>query len=253
MKRLLRHLSLLPQAAERMKDSWGPKKILQALLPCYVVYPLRHEVKMFGVRWRSRNAYRRYLGKEDLLVNLAAGPRGRDGWVNVDGYPAKNVNLVYDLRKPLPFPDGSVKAIFCEHFFEHLDFDEEVHHFLADCKRILKPGGVMRLIVPDLELYLKAYAEGGWDKLNNIRGLDENGHDKWMKQTYETRMELVNTVFRQKDEHRYGYDHETMEVVLNKAGFSKVLKKAYMESELPNLCLDTEARASESLYYEIVK
>lgn len=42
------------------------------MLPCYVVYPLHHEFRMLSVRWKSRNAYRKHLGKEDLLVNLAA-------------------------------------------------------------------------------------------------------------------------------------------------------------------------------------
>ncbi len=68
----------------------------------------------------------RYKDASDLLVNLGAGNKGKPGWVNVDSYPFTGINCVYDCRKHLPFPDESVKGIFCEHFFEHIDYTEEV-------------------------------------------------------------------------------------------------------------------------------
>jgi predicted SAM-dependent methyltransferase len=51
----------------------------------------------------------------------------------------------------LPFADGHFDYIFSEHFFEHLFLDEAVALFL-EARRILRPGGVIRTVVPDADL-----------------------------------------------------------------------------------------------------
>jgi len=105
------------------------------------------------------------------LVNLGCGLSGKIGWVNVDIIKFPNVNCIYDCRKSLPFPENSVKSIFCEHFIEHLDYKEEVP-FLTECYRVLRVGGVIRIIVPDAEKYLRVYCEKGWGYLSKIHRLD---------------------------------------------------------------------------------
>jgi len=105
-----------------------------------------------------------------LKVNLGCGPLGRAGWINVDGYPIDNTVLGLDLRNPLPFSDGFASHIHCEHFLEHLEFDQALR-LMGECFRILQPGGSMRLILPDGGKYLKAYAEHDaafFDRLKNI-------------------------------------------------------------------------------------
>lgn len=57
----------------------------------------------------------------------------------------------YRNGDPLPFPDGSVHFVYSEHFFEHLFFDEAVA-LLAECRRVLTRGGVVRTVVPDADL-----------------------------------------------------------------------------------------------------
>ena len=60
-----------------------------------------------------------------LYLNLGSGPRGLadDHWINVDGYRDKNVHYLMDLTRPWPFVDDSLDGIFCEHVFEHFDFE----------------------------------------------------------------------------------------------------------------------------------
>jgi predicted SAM-dependent methyltransferase len=213
------------------------------------------------VRFELRNATlrafafwtaRRFRGKHDLLVQVGCGPYGRDGWVNIDCFPRETVNCLYDVRKDLPFDDESVKGIFCEHVFEHLDYSQSSPTFLAECYRCLAPGGVLRIIVPDAGKYLHAYTAGGFAAFVPMRQLTDR-RDPWLRQTYGTPMELVNAVFHQGTEHHVGYDAETLEYVLRQAGFTRVTQQSFGRSHDPIMCLDREERASESLYMEAVR
>ena len=117
-----------------------------------------------------------------LRLHLGCGTTTPAGWVNVDGalgarlarLPALRPLLratrafrsewppsitVHDLRKPFPWRSGSASAIYSSHTLEHLTRDEG-RHFLRECHRVLRPGGVIRIAVPDLALILTAYEKG---------------------------------------------------------------------------------------------
>lgn len=228
-------------------------RLVRRVLPFHTYVPLRMEMHMAWVRWKSRSMPARYAHCTGLLVNLGAGEQGATGWVNVDAYARPGVNCVYDARRRLPFPDASVRGIFCEHFLEHLDYVEEAPIFLRECCRVLQPGGVLRLIVPDAERYLRAYCAGGWDELTRIRPLVGDRVDFYSGGRYNTRLELVNFVFRQGAEHRYAYDGETLEHLLRTVGFQRIVRQEFGRSLLPELCLDQSLRAPESLYMEAAK
>jgi predicted SAM-dependent methyltransferase len=196
---------------------------------------------------------RQFSSADNLLVNVGAGLQGKPGWVNVDGWKNPNVNCLYDCRKSLPFPDESVRGIFCEHFFEHIDYTDEAPYFLTDCLRVLKKGGVLRLVVPDAEKYLRAYCEGRWESLTGLRPLGADHTDSYFGCKYNTPMELINVVFRQGHEHQFAYDFETLRFVLTRYGFSEIVRGHYGQSLMPELSLDQAARASESLYVDARK
>lgn len=64
--------------------------------------------------------------------------------------------LVHDLKKGIPASDASVEAVYYSHVFEHIDRDA-VPGFLAEVRRVMRPGGVHRVVVPDLERYAREY------------------------------------------------------------------------------------------------
>ena len=64
--------------------------------------------------------------------------------------------IVHDLRQPLPFADGRFDVVYHSHTLEHLE-QREGERLLQECRRVLAPGGVLRVVVPDLEQIARAY------------------------------------------------------------------------------------------------
>ena len=188
-------------------------------------------------------------------VNVGCGKYPTSGWVNLDVSNHPGV-MYWDCTKGLPFKNGTVDAIYSEHFFEHLDYDSEAKHFLRECLRCLKPHGTVRIVVPDAGEYLKLYAKEDWNEMAARRPLiKESNHyrDFWLGRIYKTRMEFINAVFRQDGQHKYAYDAETLIMMLQEVGFSSSSETTYNVSSDPNMTLDTPARRTESLYVEGTK
>lgn len=246
-------LEIFPSYDTGFHRKKGIAKFLFGLLPRHTYMHLRAEFPLALLRFSRDRVRKRYRAADNLLVNLGPGLGGKEGWVNVDVFPGPFIDCVYDCRKSLPFPDESVRGIFTEHFVEHIDYTEELPYFLSECHRVLKKGGVLRIIVPDAGKFLEAYCRGGWDELKRIRPLTEDLVDTHHACRYNTRMELINVVFRQGHEHKFAYDFETLQFVLNRYGFSEVARQEYQKCLMPELGLDLERRAPESLYVDARK
>jgi predicted SAM-dependent methyltransferase len=246
-------LDVHPAYGLEVQRSRPIKKLILRFLPLHTFKHLRSEIPLTLLRLKSGGVARRYRKSDNLLVNIGPGSQAKPGWVNVDAWKGPLIDCLYDSRKSLPFPDVSVRGIFCEHFFEHLDYTEEAPYFLSECHRVLKKEGVLRLIMPDAERYLRAYCKGGWEDFDRLRPLDPGHTDSWYKFKYNTRMELINLIFRQGHEHKFAYDFETLRFLLDRYGFSEVVRQEYGRSLVPELCLDQLVRASESVYVDAKK
>lgn len=90
------------------------------------------------------------------MINLGCGTRFHPDWVNIDKYPVDQNVMAYDLRLGIPFPDNTFDVVYHSHILEHFSRTEgEV--FLNKCFRICKPGGILRIVVPDLENIVRSY------------------------------------------------------------------------------------------------
>lgn len=93
---------------------------------------------------------------EEIALNLGGRENshpspGYEGFVAVDLYPATTGwNVSHDLRTPLPLPAGSVARIHTEDFLEHIR-PSEIVDLLRECRRVLVPGGRLRIACPDYE------------------------------------------------------------------------------------------------------
>ncbi len=129
------------------------------------------------------------MTKDVVRLNLGCGNRFAAGWVNIDrslpqwiarflfapSHPANRTRegfLNWDLRKGIPFPDSSVDVVYSSHVLEHI-----AHHaaprFLAEMARVLRTGGSVRVVVPDLEASASRYLTA----LHALRGVHHNHDD----------------------------------------------------------------------------
>ena len=197
----------------------------------------------------GRIAQRRALQqRRDVLVNIGCGPFGKEGWVNLDLFPAPGVTMRVDARWGLPLADGVAKGIHVEHYFEHLEPTVERPRFLAECRRCLEPGGVLRIIVPDMQKYIEAYQSPGWDLLNRVGCGGE-----LPQATFATKIEALNHVFVQDGEHYGGFDEEYLRRTLAQAGFDDVTRVEWREGRFPGGAIDREQHRSYSLFMEAVR
>jgi SAM-dependent methyltransferase len=117
------------------------------------------------------------------FLHLGCGQQVVDGWINVDGSlgarladkprlrsALRRLRLApphveqgwpagiqwHDVRKPLPLPSASAQAVYSSHLVEHLHLDEAGRLF-RECHRVLSPGGVIRIVVPDLHAIVNDY------------------------------------------------------------------------------------------------
>lgn len=214
---------------------------------------LRVEVNSFGRRIENgllpsrRRRLRKLRQAREVFVNVACGPHILPGFVNLDLIPSGPAVIGWDCRRRLPLADGSATGIRAEQFLEHLETREELPAFLADCRRVLRPGGILRIIVPDAERHLRAYCSGD---LGEFREL---GVPEPFPVDLPTRMDIINHVFHQWHEHRWGYDFETLADRLCTAGFQKIRQAGYRESTDSRLAQDRAVHAPYSLYVEAIK
>jgi predicted SAM-dependent methyltransferase len=92
------------------------------------------------------------------LLNLGCGGRFHPDWVNLDLHPALPSIRKWDLQKELPFPDASFDVVYHSHVLEHFSRADGAT-LLKQCHRVLRPGGILRLAVPDLERIVRLYLE----------------------------------------------------------------------------------------------
>lgn len=186
--------------------------------------------------------------QKGISLNVGSGGRGLSNWINTDITYHKDTYFRMDLRRKLPFKDGSVKRIFAEHVIEHIEFRQNLPKALSEFHRILEDGGTLRIIVPNAKRFIEAYIENSAQKWAAL-GFDLSNFPKDMP----TPMCMINHVFHQNGEHYFGYDFETMAWILKQAGFSQVIEQEFKQSIDSDLAIDREEHRSYSLYVDAIK
>ena len=209
-------------------------------------------------------------GSFDRKLHLGCGLVAPKGWMNLDGslnvtisqhkwlrstlsalhllprsmatvsYPA-NVRRI-DIAKRLPFPDGSFDAVFSSHTLEHL-YLSQTRSLLRECLRVLRPGGVVRHVVPDLGALCEEYFGN--------RKIDWNRPDK-MPACRADRMNLrllmrepvpgartlagrINERLFDFHSHKWMFDEESLTYHMTESGFVNCRRRGHLDSEIPNI------------------
>ena len=90
-------------------------------------------------------------------LNWGCGPITPYGWVNSDIQPGPGVDVVADIRAGLPLPDEAFDYVVSIHTLPELSYADQ-DRALLELRRVLKPGGVLRLSLPDFDKAIRAYA-----------------------------------------------------------------------------------------------
>jgi predicted SAM-dependent methyltransferase len=170
------------------------------------------------------------------FLNLGCGENANAGFDNVDAprfrYKKNNI-LSIDLRHKLPYKDSVYEGIFIEHTLEHFS-PTIAFNLLSEIFRILKPEGTIRIIVPDLDIYLS--------QLQTPIQYFSHLHSP------------AETIYSLTQDwgHKSVYNYEIMEPLLKEIGFESVCKLSYREGT-ESLLIDQITRQPESLYVEAKK
>ncbi len=201
-----------------------------------------------------------------VCVNLGCGLAVAPGWVNVDaslnalvaGWPmpmlrllhrlsgasqyysveeycrilSENAFIHHDLAHSIPLVDGCADVVYTSHFLEHV-FRPDAGKVLRESHRALKPGGLIRVCVPDLAYAISLYAAG-------------------------KKHEMLEHFFFVEDlasfhaRHKYLYDFELLKAALEEAGFSQVTRRSYRSGAAPDADI-LDRYPEETLFVEAIK
>lgn len=170
-----------------------------------------------------RGTVARYLAAtQEPKLHFGAGPHRLEGWLNTDLIAG---DAYLDLRRRLPFADGSFAFAFGEHVIEHVD-ERSGQRLLGELRRVLRPGGVLRVTTPDLRKIVALYEDR-----NPVIGLDAyiRHLDAITGKRHQRPCQVFNDYLRLWG-HRYVYDEEDLTSKLLEAGFSRVERHAPGES-----------------------
>jgi predicted SAM-dependent methyltransferase len=109
-----------------------------------------------GVWFQKPKSTNKIPNNNIKLLNLGCGYRFHPTWTNVDFKSTGPEVITHDIGKGLPFESKSFDAVYHSHLLEHFP-KNHVSKFLSECLRVLKPGGTLRVVVPDLETIARLY------------------------------------------------------------------------------------------------
>ena len=197
-------------------------------------------------------------------VNLGCGNTTPKEWINVDYAPGAflakipivnalkltkmkwdNNIKIHNLLKPFPWPTNSIDEVYTSHTLEHFT-RQEGKRFLLECYRVLKRGGVIRVVVPDLKAEINSYLSGKTHSdffVEHLMVLYPNPRNLLQKLL----MPLIAFP------HKCMYDSEALLAILNKIGFRASAKNPF-ESKIDDIRdIELEERTVNAVIVEAIK
>ena len=194
-----------------------------------------------------------------IRLNLGCGAHAPQSWVNLDRSPQiqlskhpriravlRRAGVLHDLHmgdwpenvirrdltKPLPFDDGVASAAYSSHMLEHM-FLEDAKSFLRECARVMRPGGVIRLALPDAEEFARELLSANGDASGEV-GLRYNEMLRAHPESKPSGRRMVAYIGGS-NYHKWQPTRGLVMRMLRDAGFTDVEEKSFREGDLPEL------------------
>jgi predicted SAM-dependent methyltransferase len=175
---------------------------------------------------RRQTLIKRYLAATATRkLQIGSGRNVLPGWLSTDIDPRSARVAYLDATRPFPFADAVFDYVYSEHMIEHIDWSQGLF-MLCECRRVLKPGGTLRIATPDLQTLLGLYPCAS-DPLG-ARYI-EWITDKFLDRTAYKASLVINNAFRNWG-HEFLYDGELLTMRMQQAGFSHIRRCAPGES-----------------------
>jgi SAM-dependent methyltransferase len=207
---------------------------------------------------------------ELVRLNLGCGLLTPPGWINVDGswnarlakhprvrrllsflhvlppdkfeIPWSSAIFIHNVRKPLPFGNGSASVIYASHILEHLYFEEGLQ-LVRESFRVLAGGGVMRAVVPDLHAIVREYlGERPFgqlsEELESLRPADRFNRRllmRWPTPPSGHALYRIYTALEDFHSHKWMYDADSLCALFESVGFVEVQCRECHESRIGDI------------------
>jgi len=199
---------------------------------------LRRSETLMGLRQDFRNAaqsvrklkrtqstgdfFQEYLATHTVRkLHVGAGKCVLAGWLNTDIKLEMSDVFFLDAIKPFPFDENAFDYVYSEHMIEHIS-RPDASFMLRECRRVLKPGGTLRIATPDLQVITGLYGNDG--------DVDKHHYVKWITDKlvnnaseYHTGF-VINQAFYSWG-HQFLYDGELLTESLRDAGFTEIQRR----------------------------
>jgi predicted SAM-dependent methyltransferase len=216
----------------------------------------RHKVK--GYLFRS-SLIKSYLSSSKVAkLQLGAADNIIDGWLNTSLRPRSPRIVFLDVPQPFPFGPAVFDYVLSEHLIEHLTYTDG-RFMLAECFRILKPGGKIRISTPDIKMLAGVLFKEDEKSKQYVN---------WIATTFprdipvQNAVMVINNLFYNWG-HRFLYDFLTLKMTLEETGFTDI--RAYeigmsddevfrgIERHVGKNAVDEEMSRFEALVVEAVR
>jgi SAM-dependent methyltransferase len=195
----------------------------------------------------------------EIRLNLGCGAHAPASWVNIDRSPQiqlskhpkvramlRRAGVLHDLHmgdwpdnvirrdltKPLPLEDEVASAAYSSHMLEHM-FLDDAKSFLQECARVMKPGAVMRMALPDAEEFARELLSANGDP-NGELGLRYNEMLRAHPESKPSGRRLV-AFLGGSNWHRWQPTRGLVKRMLRDAGFTDIAERSFRDGALPEL------------------
>lgn len=164
---------------------------------------------LVGANSSTRSVQLTARSERGVRLHLGCGPEKRAGWINIDANAAAGPDIVAAVESLPQFESSSVDVIEACHLFEHLTYTQ-ARAALSEWARVLKPGGELRLELPDLDACVRILG-----KYKDERGFDLGliGIFGWPPAIDEEGATQI---------HKWGWTRTALSAALREAGFQQV-------------------------------
>ncbi len=145
------------------------------------------------------------LNENVVRLNIG-GTEAKDGWKILNVAEGRYVDYVGDCIDLGQFADGSVESIYASHVYEHLSHAGELQQALREAHRVLRPGGLLQISVPDFELLARMFLHPTID----------------VEQRYLIMQVIFGGQTDRTDFHKVGLTLEFISYFLHQAGFERI-------------------------------